>query len=294
MISQILSKLIREPIVHFLVLGTGLFMVYSAVKEPASMIPDRIIVEETQALRLAEQFQRTWMRPPTKQELQSLANEHVKEEILYREALALGLDKNDLVIRRRLRQKMEFINEEVTDPRTPSDAELQAFFDANLEGFRKPTRLSFQQIYLNPIKAAGGMNQTVSDLLTRLNSDPTISDDTKLIGDITMLPKQLNAVTESEVAHTFGERFAKGIENATTDRWSGPYESSYGLHLVRILEREEGGFPEIKEIRPILEREWYNARRKEAKDRYYQKLRERYEVEIRLPAGKNSKTLAVR
>ena len=109
-----------------------------------------------------------------------------------------------------------------------------------------------------------------------------------------MLPAQLNAVTWREIAYTFGREFGKDIENAPTNRWSGPYESSYGLHLVRVTKREAGGLPAVAEIRPILEREWYSERRKEADNRFYQVLRARYEVEIRLQAGTAGKTLAIR
>jgi parvulin-like peptidyl-prolyl isomerase len=115
-----------------------------------------------------------------------------------------------------------------------------------------------------------------------------------LIGDATMLPGQLDAVTRREAANTFGRGFAKDIENAPTGRWSGPYQSSYGFHLIRITKREAGGLPTIAEIRPILEREWYAERRKETNERFYQAIRERYDVEIRLPADSADKTLAVR
>jgi hypothetical protein len=268
MIRHKLFTFLRDPLFHFLVLGTGVFLVYSVVKEPAGVTPDRIVVEETQTLRLAGQFQRTWMRPPSQQELQGLAEDFVREEILYREAKALGLDQDDLVIRRRLRQKMEFLNEDLTVPKAPTGAELQAYFDANQDRFRRPDRFSFQQVYLNPRKSTGDVKRTAVELLTRLNSNPSLSADPKLIGDVTLLPTQLDTVTETEVANTFGKGFARDIKNATTGQWSGPYESGYGLHLVRIMKRETGGLPAMAEIRPVLAREWYTERRNEAKDRF--------------------------
>ena len=291
---QFFLKLLREPLFHFLILGAGLFVVYSAVNGSVSNPVDRIVVDETQVLRLAEQFQRTWMRPPTRQELKALAEDYVKDEILYREAQALGLDQDDLVIRRRLRQKMEFINADLTEPQAPTDVQLQAYLDANQDRFHRPDRFSLQQIYLNPNKPAGGVKRAAVELLARLNTDPAMAADPKLIGDATMLPDRLDAVTRREVANTFGRSFAEDIENVPTDRWSGPYESSYGLHLVRITRREAGGLPAIAEIRPILEREWYAERRKEANERFYQVLRARYDVEIRLPAYSADTTLAVR
>jgi hypothetical protein len=294
MIRHILLKFLRDPLFHFLILGAGLFMVFSLVNSSVSVPAEQIVIDETQALRLAEQFQRTWMRPPTRLELQGLAEDFVKEEILYREARALGLDQDDLVIRRRLRQKMEFINADLTELQPPTDADLQAYFDANKDRFRRPDRFSFQQVYLNPAKHTADVKRKAAELLVRLNTEASSAVDPNLMGDATLLPARLDAVTQREVANTFGRGFAKNIDHVPTGQWSGPYASSYGLHLVRITNSETGGLPLIAEIRPILEREWYAERRKEANEHFYQAIRARYDVEIRLPADSAGKTLAQR
>ena len=291
---QIFLKTLREPLFHFLVLGAGLFIAYSAISGSVGTQNDRIVVDETQVLRLAEQFQRTWMRPPTQQELRGLADDYVKEEILYREAQALGLDQDDLVIRRRLRQKMEFLNADLAEPQAPTDAQLQAYLDANRDRFQRLDRFSFQQIFLNPYRRKGDVKRAAAELLARLNTDPSLAGDSKSIGDATMLPAMLDGVTRLEAANTFGHGFQRGIENAPVGQWSGPYESSYGVHLVHITKREAGGLPAITEIRPILEREWYAERRKEANEHFYQAIRARYDVEIRLATDSAGKTLAQR
>jgi hypothetical protein len=294
MIHNKFLRFLRDPLCHFLVLGAALFMVFSFVNGPASMPADRIVIDENQVLQLSEQFQRTWMRPPTRQELQGLAEDFVKEEILYREARALGLDKDDLVIRRRLRQKMEFINADLTEPQPPLEADLQAYFDANQDRFRQPERFSFHQVYLNPAKHTGNVKRKADELLARLTTEASSAVDPNTIGDASLLPVRLVAVTQREVANTFGREFAKNIENAPPGRWSGPYASSYGLHLLRITNREAGGLPAIAEIHPILEREWYAERRQEANERFYRAIRKRYDIEIRLPADSVGKTLAQR
>jgi hypothetical protein len=294
MIRRIFLKFLRDPLFHFMILGAGLFVIYSAVNGPVSNPADRVVVDETQALRLAEQFQRTWMRPPTRQELQALAEDYVKEEILYREARALGLDQDDLVIRRRLRQKMEFLSADLTEPQAPTDAQLQAYYDANRERFQRPGRFSFQQVFLNPYSRSNDVKRAAAELLARLNTEPSLAVDPTSIGDATMLPALLDDVTLQEAANAFGHGFVRDIEKAPTGRWSGPYESSYGVHLVRITQREAGGLPALAEIRSLLEREWYAERRKEANEHFYQTLRARYDVEIRLPADSTGKTLAVR
>ena len=294
MIPQIFLRLLREPLFHFLILGAGLFVIYFAVNGSISNPADRIVVDKAQILRLAEQFQRTWMRPPTQQELQALAEDYVKEEILYREARALGLDEDDLVIRRRLRQKMEFLNADLTEPQAPTEAQLLAYFDANQDRFRRPDRFSIQQIYLNPHKHKANLKRTTAELLERLNTDSAFAADYQAIGDVTLLPAKLDGVTRREVSSAFGPGFAKDLENMPVGRWSGPYESSYGLHLVRTTKRKSGGLPAMAEIRSVLEREWRTERSKAANERFYQTLRARYDVEIRLPADLTAKTLAVR
>ena len=294
MIRQIFLRFVRDPLFHFLVLGAGLFMIYFLVKGFTRVPADRIVFDETQAIHLVNRFHRTMMRPPTRQELQNLAEEYVKEEILYREAQKLGLDQDDLVIRRRLRQKMEFLNADLVETESPTDAQLQTYFDDNKNKFIRPALFSFQQVYLNPYKEAGGVKQSAAEILAHLNADPKLAADPNSFGDATMLPARLDSVTRREVANTFGRGFAKDIDNAPTGRWSGPYESSYGLHLVHMTKREAGDLPAMEEIRPILLLEWYNERRKEVNDRFYQAIRAHYDVEIRLPDDGAGKTFAVK
>jgi hypothetical protein len=292
--SNTIYKLLREPLLHFLILGAGIFLIYFVVNGSASVPSERIVVDENQALRLAEQFERTWMRPPTRQELEGLTEDFVREEILYREAQALGLDQDDLIIRRRLRQKMEFLSTDLIEQQAPSDAELQAFLEANKGRFRKPDRFSFQQVYLNPYRSAGDVKGAAARLLVRLNGEPNIEADPKLIGDATMLPAKFDAATPREVNNVFGRGFAEALENSPTGRWTGPFESSYGLHLICMTAREAGSMPSLEEVRSIVEREWFAERRRAANDEFYQALRQRYDVEIRLPADSVSTTLAVR
>ncbi len=292
--SRTIFKSLRDPLLHFLIMGAGIFLIYFVANGRAGVTSERIVVDENQALRLAEQFQRTWMRPPTWQELEGLAEDFVREEILYREAQALGLDQDDLIIRRRLRQKMEFVSTDLIEQQAPTDAELQPFLEANKDRFRLPDRLSFQQVYLNPYRSAGDVKGAAARLLVRLNAEPDLEVDPKLIGDATMLPAALDAATPREVDNVFGRGFAEAIENAPAGRWAGPFESSYGLHLVRMSAREAGRLPTLEEVRSIVEREWFAERRRAANDNFYQALRQRYDVEIRLPADSVTKTLAVR
>jgi hypothetical protein len=286
MIRHILLKFLRDPLFHFLILGAGLFMVFSLVNSSVSVPAEQIVIDETQALRLAEQFQRTWMRPPTRLELQGLAEDFVKEEILYREARALGLDQDDLVIRRRMRQKMEFLNADLAEREQPTDADLRTFMEVRPEMFRSPGRVSLRQIYLDPDGPDGPVAERARDVLKRLSADPEGGTSADAEGDPTLLPRELNAATEAGVARIFGDAFAAALADAPVGRWFGPVESGYGVHLVRVSAREPGRLPALDEVRPAVEREWSAARRAEADSRFYEALRARYAVEIEMPPDK--------
>jgi hypothetical protein len=277
------SRLIHEPLVHFLVLGAGLFVLYGYVGDTEPERADRVVVEEADVTRLAEQFQRTWMRPPTRAELEGLAEDFVEEEILYREALALELDKNDLIIRRRMRQKIEFLNADLVEQAEPTDDELQTYLEANPEKFEVPSRYSFQQIYLNPEASSDHAEKRAAAVLAELQADPWLGADPQSLGDATLLPTGLESASRRMISSVFGAGLADAVAGAEMDVWTGPYDSSYGLHLILLTEKEEGGLPPFEQIRPTVEREWSNERRQEANERFYRALRERYSIEIRLP-----------
>jgi parvulin-like peptidyl-prolyl isomerase len=274
---------LREPLVHFLVLGALLVMLYFTFgKTDDRASRDRIVVDQEQLSRLSQQFQRTWMRPPTRVELQVLAEDYVKEEILYREALALGLDNDDLVIRRRMRQKMEFLNADLLEQQ-PTVQELEDFLRAKPDSFREPPRFSFEQIYLDPLRSNGDVAQRARDLLAAIRDS---AGDPASAGDSTLLPAAMQQATPRDIASTFGRDFVEAVINATPGIWTGPSTSTYGVHLVRVTERVAGRTPALADVRPVVEREWANKQRQEAEARFYAALRSRYSIEIRLPEAR--------
>ena len=266
---------------HFLLGGAVLFFLYGRVADPAEEARERIVVSETRIASLASTFERTWMRPPTRSELQHLVDDYVTEEVLYREALALGLDRDDLVIRRRLRQKMEFLGTDLADERVPDESELRAYLSANAERFARPPRVDLVQVFVDPGRP--DPEERLAALQRELGSDPTAARLAEL-GDPTLLPPSLEAASPDQVAATFGRGFADALDGLPVGEWTGPIESSYGLHWVRIDGREPGRLPALEEIRPSVERDWMAEERTAAVERFYRTLREGYEVELRWPA----------
>jgi hypothetical protein len=267
--------LLREPLVHFLLGGAALFLLYGRMADPGAGPQERIVVREDRVHMLARSFERTWMRPPTGPELQGLIDDYVNEEVLYREALALGLDRDDLVVRRRMRQKMEFLNDGLAGSE-PTDEDLRAFLAANPERSRIPSRVSFTQVFLNPAADAS----RAAELLARLRA----GEDPSAVGDATLLPHGLTGATPAQVAGSFGTAFSEALIEAPEGAWSGPFASTFGLHLVRVDAHEPGRLPRLEEVRGAVEREWAAERRKEARERFTDELRQRYDVEVRMPS----------
>lgn len=194
-----MHKLLREPLRHFLLLGAGIFLVYSLMSHSdSSGESGKIVVTLGQVEHLAAGFARAWQRPPTAQELAGLVRDRGREEVYVREALALGLDKDDTIIRRRLRQKMEFIADDIAQA-DPTDAALNASLQAHPDAFRVEQRLTFRQVYLNPEKHGEHLARDAAQLLAQLNqSGATV--DASALGDPFLLEHQFVAVPASEVA----------------------------------------------------------------------------------------------
>ncbi len=275
-------KLLREPLIHFLALGAALFLLYKIVAAPVGDRSDRIVVTSGHIERLVEGWARTWQRPPTRKELEGLIEDHIREEILYREALAMGLDRDDTIIRRRLRQKMEFLIEDLDAQANPSDEELQAFLDKNPDAFRVAPRVTFSHIYLNRDRRGESATRDAKHLLARLEAaDGRL--DAAALGDPLLLPHDYESLPEDEVAKLFGREFAARLTELPADRWTGPVESGYGLHLVLVRERTEGRVPKLTEVRDAVRREWLAVRRHEANEALHQRLRVRYTVIVERP-----------
>jgi hypothetical protein len=270
-------RLLREPIVHFFALAALLFVAYRIVS-PRGAAPDAIVVSADRIAALAAQFERTWMRPPSEPELDALIEGHVLEEILYREGIALGLDRDDPVIRNRVRQKMELLGED-TAAAEPTDADLQAWLDTHPADFAIPERFAFEQIYFDPARHGAALAEVVSSARSRLE---TGADATQL-GDATLLPASLGPAPSSEVERTFGPELAQALPALEPGAWRGPVRSSYGVHLVRVTARDAGRVPGLGEVRDVVAREWASARSREAARAFHRALRERYRVSIERP-----------
>ncbi len=280
--TNFLKKLVREPLLHFLVLAAALFVVYNVVSKGSSGEGGKIVITQGQLASMWESFTQPRQREP-REEWQGLIRERVREEVYYREALALGMDKDDLIIRRRLQQKMEFVSDDVAAQAQPTDDELRAYLQTHPDSFRSEQRFTFRQVFINPEKHGKSLAQDTAQLLAQLNREGNKADISAL-GDSIMLDKQYDALSAAEVGRLLGEKFATALGSLPLGQWQGPVESAYGVHLVFVSERSAGGSPALTEVRDAVRREWENARRLDANDKFYRELLKHYTVTIENPA----------
>jgi hypothetical protein len=290
MVRVLKLALLREPLFQFLVLGAALFGLFHLVGNKKADAPEKIVVSSARIDNLADGFVRTWRRPPSKEELQGLVDDYIRDEVFYREGRAAGLDRDDVIIRRRVRQKMEFFAEDASVPE-PSEAELAAYLESNPERFKTEDRLTFRQVFLSATRRGAAIardSQRVSNALAL--ADQAV--DTTAIGDPFLLGEEFQAVSLSELAGIFGDVFAKRMSVMEQGRWQGPIPSSFGQHFVYISERIQGGAPLLDAIRDAVRREWSNARRLEAEQKLYRSLRERYEIVVEQPPATSAQAEA--
>ena len=276
-----LRSALREPLVHFLAIGLLMFLYYDrrGGSGPGST---RITITPGVVQHLASGFARTWQRPPTAAELKALVDEHVKEEIATREAAGMGLDEDDAIVRRRLRQKLEFLIEDEVEQVPPKDAELERWLAAHPEAFAAEPRLAVRQVYLSPERRGASARADAEALLARLRATGPAAK-TDGLGDPTMLPKELPLGPLAEAIRAFGSEFAATLDALVPGEWSGPLESPYGLHLVLVTERVAAARPSLQDIRPLVEREVQAERRKAHLQALYERLLLKYTVSIEMP-----------
>lgn len=264
----------RQPLVHFLLAGAVIFALNGLRGTPEPAGSQRIIVTVAQVERMAGLWQKTWGRPPSEAELQALVRDHIKEEVYYREALKLGLDVNDTVIRRRLRQKMEFLTSADAESIEPTDDALNTFYEQNAETYRRSPIFDFEQVYFaleNSERAA----KALQNLRAGINSAD--------LGDPISLPRTMTRVGEAGISRTFGSEFYRALMTLDPDGWLGPITSGFGQHLVRITQKEPSRLPALADIRATLENDWRAEQRIASLDAVYQVIRADYDVDIEVP-----------
>jgi len=280
-----IKRSLREPLLHFLLIGAALFALYAYLNRGRVGIePSRQIVVSLDDLRVMDSyFESQWHRQPTPQEFQALVDDKVKEEVLYREGLAMGLDKDDTIVKRRMAQKMQFLAEDVAAAHEPSSAELKAWFDKNKDKFALPSRYSFRHLYFSPDKRGKNAQSDAAAMLAKIAGQPENSPLAASVGDSFMFQDYYGDRTPSAIAKEFGPPFAVAIEKIKPGSWQGPVESGYGWHLVFVDTVIPGRTPAFEEIEPDVKTAWLGEQKATAWQKAYAEMRSKYTVMLPAP-----------
>ncbi|MBT8129156.1 MAG: peptidyl-prolyl cis-trans isomerase [Gammaproteobacteria bacterium] len=289
-----MKRWLQEPLLHFLLIGAVFFLLFYQVADPEEVADDRIVISEADIERIITLYERKLQRLPTQAELNGLVEAEIREQILYREALAMGLDEDDTIVRRRMAQKVEFLFNDLVDVIEPTDGELQKFLDAHPDKFSEPARTSFIQVYFNADRRGDKVTADARQLLSELVAGQAAieSDD---LGDPFMFGSGFDNQSDQQLARMFGSEFALALDSVDAGSWQGPITSAYGLHLVNIKQRTEARLPALGEVRDSVLYEVLAERRQQANQAFYKALRERYQViveeqqaQVRIEAGMES------
>ena len=271
-----MKKWHKEPLLHFLCIGAMIFVLFSVLsKEERDVGGKKIIVSAGDVERLSDNWSKKWNRPPTETELKGLVESYVKEEVYYREALSLGLDQNDTVLRRRLMQKMEFLSNDLAELYQPDEIALNKYFVDNQDKYKLPARISFTHIYFSMDKRGAKAFEDAKNVLLELKSSRAPER-----GDNIMMEYDFVQETPFEVERLFGKGFAEQLFTLKTNTWQGPVASGYGLHLVRISEKIDSRMPELASVIDKVRTDWMFEQRQKVNKEIYERFRQRYEIVV--------------
>ena len=277
-------KILREPLVHFMLIGAVIYMLYGVFAEPAAEETDKtIIVSAGEIEWMQTAWQKRWNRPPTDKEFDGLVQQYIRETVLYREALTMGLNKHDQVIRRRLAQKLEFLAKDLVTLIPPAEEELQTYFDAHQARYQEPTLYTFTQVFIDPDKrgdATLGDAEVIKTTLIAQGNDIANAGD---LSDAFMLANYYPEKDQAEIQKQFGSGFAKSLIELSPGKWHGPVLSGYGVHLVYISNITEPPLQVLADVHERVKQDWTTDKSEELNEQFYASLREQYTIIIEEP-----------
>ena len=280
-----MRRFLREPLVHFLLIGAVLFGLDSVTPSGrAGTAPSkeiRLSLDEIAQLTLLYQSQ--WRRPPTPQELESMVENKVQQEILYREALAMGLDKQDEIVKRRMAQKMQFLSEDLAAAREPTTAELKTWFEKNTAKFAQPPRISFRHLYFSPDRRGASARDDATQALAKLAGEPVDAKIASSLADAFMFQDYYRDRAPDYLGKEFGPTFVLALAKVPPGSWQGPIESGFGWHLVFVDTMIPGRVPAFEEIEPDVRTAWLDEQKTLAWEKAYKAMRASYTVLLPAP-----------
>jgi len=285
-----IKRWLREPLLHFLLIGIAVFAVSAYMhRGRGGFDSSRQIALTLDELRQMDMyFESQWHRQATPAEFQAMVEDKVREEVLYREALAMGLDKDDTIVKRRMAQKMQFLAEDVAAAHEPSTAELKAWFEKNSNKFALPSRYSFRHLYFSPDKRGKKAQEDATRTLAKIGSQPEDSQLAVSLADPFMFQDYYGDRAPEALAKEFGPQFVVALEKLKPGSWQGPIESGYGWHLVFVDTVILGRIPAFEEMEPDVKTAWLGEQKATAWQKAYAEMRAKYAVLLPAPPDKDA------
>ena len=274
-------KFFREPLVHFLAIGASIFVIYAFWGQQDVQEQERAITITAGEIGwLTDSWKKRWNRPRTEKERVGIIDQYLREMILYREAVAMGLDKDDTVIRRRLAQKLEFLTQDLISPQPPSEEELRTYFKAHMDRYQQPDLITLTHVFLDPDKRGDQTLKDAETIKTKLIALKQPPQDARSFGDPFMLQSYYPERSEAELAKLFGRGFAHPVFKLAPQQWHGPVLSGYGTHLVYVYDLQKSEPPRFTEVEAQVRQDWENDKREQLNEQYIASLMGRYDVTI--------------
>ena len=277
-------KLLREPLVHFMFIGAVIYLLYGAFAEPVPEADDKTVVVSAGEIEwMQASWQKRWNRPPTAEEFDGLIQQYIKETVLYREALTMGLNQHDQVIRRRLAQKLEFLAKDLVALTPPTEEELQTYFSEHEDRYQEPVLYTFTQVFIDPDKRGDATLDDAEVIKANLIVQGDAVEDPGTMGDDFMLQNYYPEKDQLEIQKLFGSGFSESLVELAPGQWHGPVLSGYGVHLVYVSNINEPPAVVFADVRERVEQDWRMERGEELNDKFYASLRDRYTIVIEEP-----------
>lgn len=274
-------RLIKEPLVHFLVIGAAIFVLYGFMGQQDVEEQERAITITAGEINwLTDSWKKRWNRPPTKEERDGLIKQYMREMILYHEAVAMGLDKDDTVIRRRLAQKLEFLTQDLISPQPPTEGELRTYFETHMNRYQPPDLITLTHVFFDPDKRGDQTLKDAETIKAKLIALKQPPQNARSFGDPFMLQSYYPERSEAELSKLFGSGFARPVFELATQEWHGPVLSGYGTHLVYVHDRRESEPPSVTEVQAQVREDWESDRREQLNEQFIASLMGRYDVTI--------------
>jgi parvulin-like peptidyl-prolyl isomerase len=279
-----MRKFLKDPLVHFLLIGASLFALSAWRGEWIRGGRERIVISAGQVAQVRDAAEVLKGRAPTDEEVAALIEPTIRDEVLYREALALKLDVNDDEVRRRLVDKMNYLTQDTADPAPSSDTELRKFYDETPARFEMPELATFDQVFFSPAERGDSVEAVAKAGIAALRAGQSPDE----VGDRTPLRGAYENAPRDQVDVLFGDAIAEALFALPPGDWTGPFKSDFGLHVVRLHARTARRLPPFDEIRDQVAAEFAAERRRARNEAEYRRMRAHYDVVIEKLAARSA------